>query len=65
MAKVKIMLRYSIQILVLLIFLSSTVNGQSFQGKIISIENKLALQEVVITGQPGQENRDIGLQWFF
>lgn len=58
MAKVKIMLRYSIQILVLLIFLSSTVNGQSFQGKIISIENKLALQEVVITDS---QDKKIGI----
>jgi len=49
------MLRDSIQIIVFLFLLSSSLNGQSFQGKIISSENKLAVQDVVITDSQNSE----------
>jgi len=49
------MLRDSIQIIVFLFLLSSSLNGQSFQGKIISSENKLAVQDVVITDGQNSE----------
>ncbi len=49
------MLQDSIQIIVFLFLLSSSLNGQSFQGKIISSENKLAVQDVEITDSQNSE----------
>lgn len=51
----KIMLRYRIEFIVVVLLFSLSIHGQSIRGKIISIENKLAVQEVVITDSQNSE----------
>lgn len=48
-------MRYCLLIILLSFSISSSLNGQSIQGKVISLENKLAIGEVEITDDNGKK----------
>ena len=51
----KIQMRHSFLIVLFFFSILSSLNGQSFQGKVISSDHKLAVQEVKITDENGKK----------
>ena len=58
-------MRHGILIILLSISISSSLYGQSIQGKVISLENKLAIPEVEITDDNGQKVEISDFNGFF